>query len=313
MANVSVTHTFTNSTTADATQVNTNFTDIINGTSDGTKDFSISALTLAGNFTANGTTNTLGSASTDDLVINASLASSIPIKTTFSYDIGTNAIGLRSVYLADAGSAARSTRVLGATIGSAYTLTLPTGAGTAGYNTKNLGSGSLAFLPPSSDTLENVGIAASVGSSILTVALKGVDGNDPSATNPVYIGFKNATITTGTPVLRAVTGALSVQASSGSTLGHASAVAQWIYVYAVDNAGTVELGVSSVIYDEGAVITTVAEGGAGAADGRSLYTTTARTSVAIRLIGRMKSTQATAGTWATAIADISNCNTGSSC
>ena len=73
MANVSVSYTFSNSTTADATQVNQNFTDIINGTSDGTKDFSISALTCAGNVTFNGNT-TIGNASSDDLTVTASLA-----------------------------------------------------------------------------------------------------------------------------------------------------------------------------------------------------------------------------------------------
>ena len=160
--------------------------------------------------------------------------------------------------------------------------------------------------PDQSYELNNLGIAASVASSALTIALKVKDGGtDPSAGSPVKIGFRNATAATGAYVQRSVTGALSVVVSSGSTLGHSSANAHWIYVYAIDNAGTVELGVSSVIYDEGTVLTTVAEGGAGAADGRSVYTTTARTGVAIRLIGRMKSTQATAGTWASTMTEIS--------
>ena len=97
MANISVSNTFSNSTTADASQVNTNFTDIINGTSDGTKDFSISALTVGGTATLNGNV-ALGNASADDLTITASLASSIPIKTTFSYDVGSATLGLKSIY-----------------------------------------------------------------------------------------------------------------------------------------------------------------------------------------------------------------------
>jgi hypothetical protein len=52
MAAPSVTYTFANSTTADATQVNQNFTDILNGLSDGTKDLSVSQVTAAGKFTA---------------------------------------------------------------------------------------------------------------------------------------------------------------------------------------------------------------------------------------------------------------------
>ena len=69
-----------------------------------------------------------------------------------------------------------------------------------------------------------------------------------------------------------------------------------IYVYAIDNAGTVELAVSSTLLDQGSLQTTTAEGGAGAADSRFvLYSTTARSNVPIRLIGRIKSSQATAG------------------
>lgn len=49
MAFPSVTYTFSNSTTADATQVNQNFTDLINGLSDGTKALSVISLAVATN------------------------------------------------------------------------------------------------------------------------------------------------------------------------------------------------------------------------------------------------------------------------
>lgn len=124
MAGPSVTYTFSNSTTADATHVNQNFTDLINGATDGTKDYSISALTCAGNATFNGNT-VIGNASGDTLTITASLASSIAIGTTYSYDIGSATVGLRSVYLGSSDSAARSTRVIGAAVASSWTMTLP--------------------------------------------------------------------------------------------------------------------------------------------------------------------------------------------
>lgn len=54
MAFPSVTYTFSNGTSADATQVNTNFTDLINGLSDTTKDISINAITSAGTATLSG-------------------------------------------------------------------------------------------------------------------------------------------------------------------------------------------------------------------------------------------------------------------
>lgn len=121
-----VTYNFTNGTTADGTQVSQNFTDIINGVSDGTKNISISALTCAGSATLNGSV-TLGDSSADLLVITASLNSTVTINTTTSYDIGSTTVGLRALYLGDAGSAARCTKLLGGTIASGWTLTLPTG------------------------------------------------------------------------------------------------------------------------------------------------------------------------------------------
>ncbi len=153
----------------------------------------------------------------------------------------------------------------------------------------------------------NYAFTASVGSSALTVALKSAAGTDASSTDVIKIPFRHATVTTGTPVVVNVTGALSVVVSSGSTLGHRSATDHWIYLYAINNAGTVELAVSSSpSWDNGSVQSTTVEGGAGAADSAALlYSTTARSNVAVTLLGRMKSQQATAGTWATAIAELS--------
>lgn len=152
----------------------------------------------------------------------------------------------------------------------------------------------------------NYSLTASVAASALTIALKSAGGSDPSAGDPVNIAFRSATAATGTYTVRSVTGALSVVVSSGSTLGHVSAQAEYIYVYALDNAGTVELAVSSIKLDEGTRQTSTTEGGAGGADSRTtLYSTTGRSNVGIRLLGRLKSTQATAGTWATAISEIS--------
>lgn len=120
----SVTYTFSNATTADGTQVNQNFTDLINGISDTTKNISVSAGTFAGALTAQANV-TLGNSSSNLLVVNASLNSTIPINTTTSYDIGSTTIGLRAVYFGDGGSAARCTKIIGATIAAGYTLTLP--------------------------------------------------------------------------------------------------------------------------------------------------------------------------------------------
>lgn len=174
----------------------------------------------------------------------------------------------------------------------------------------NDGTGWTAVDAPTSASqsgdLTNHSLANSVGVSALTVALKDASGNDPSAGSPVTIRFRNSTAATGTTVSRSVTGALSVVVSSGSTLGHTDTDDHYIYVYALDNSGTVELALSSSMWDEGELQTTTAEGGAGAADSRiTLYSTTARTDVPIRLLGRLKSSQTTAGTWAAVATEIS--------
>lgn len=157
----------------------------------------------------------------------------------------------------------------------------------------------LAGTQDSPQDSKNYSLATSVAANALTIALKDKAGSDPSGGSAVTIAFRNATSATGDYTVRTATAATSVVVSSGSTLGHTSAIAAYIYVYALDNAGTIELAVSSARYDTGSVVTTTAEGGAGAADSATaIYSTTARTGVAIRLIGRLKSTQTTAGTWA---------------
>jgi hypothetical protein len=161
----------------------------------------------------------------------------------------------------------------------------------------------------SSLEIANVSIACSVASNALTIALKTQAGSDPSVGSPVKIGFRSSTTATGTYNQRSVTAALSVVVSSGSTLGHTSGNEHLIYVYALDNAGTVELAVSQTLFSDYSVQSTTAEGGAGASDSnRVLYSSTARSSVPIRLLARLKSTQTTAGTWAAAPTEISLCS-----
>lgn len=158
----------------------------------------------------------------------------------------------------------------------------------------------------SADNRDNCTLTASVGSNALTIALKTKAGNDPSVADPVRLSFRNATAATGDYATIYATAATSIVVSSGSTLGHVSAEPMYFYVYALNNSGTIELAVSTKLFDDGSVQTTTAEGGAGAADSATtLYSTTARTSKAIRLLARLSSTQTTAGTWAAVPTEIS--------
>lgn len=157
--------------------------------------------------------------------------------------------------------------------------------------------------PTQSYEISNLGLATSVAASALTIAIKQADGSsDPSAgASAVKVGMRSSTLTSGAYNQRSITSALSLVISSGSTLGQVSTKPANIYVYLIDNAGTLEVAASGTKYPEMGVISTTAEGGAGAADSSSVvYSTTARTNVPYRLIGVITNTQTTAGTWASA-------------
>lgn len=141
-------------------------------------------------------------------------------------------------------------------------------------------------------------ISASVAGNALTVTL-----------NPTTLDFRSSTLGSGTVNTRTVSSAITMTVSSGSTLGTINNTASRIVVLAIDNSGTVELAVVNISggnqLDETNLISTTAEGGAGAADSANvIYSTTARTSVPYRVVGFIDSTQITAGTWATAPSTI---------
>lgn len=140
----SFTYTLTNSTTADASQVMQNFNDILNGVSDGSKDLSINALTCASTATFNGNV-VVGNASSDTLTVTASLASHLVPSADATYDLGSTTIGFRALYL---GGNSNYAKVIASGSTSAdWTLTLPTGAGTAGYGLQTNGSGVTSWVP----------------------------------------------------------------------------------------------------------------------------------------------------------------------
>jgi hypothetical protein len=136
-------------------------------------------------------------------------------------------------------------------------------------------------------------ISASVSGNALTISASSLTLDFRSTT----LGSGTVTTVTGTPATLVI--------SSGSTLGTTNGAQSDIVVLAINNAGTIELAAVNLAggtqLDEINLVTTTAEGGAGAADSSTvIYSTTARTSVAYRVLGIIRSTQATAGTWATA-------------
>ena len=134
-------------------------------------------------------------------------------------------------------------------------------------------------------------VSASVAASALTVEL-----------NPCVLDFRSATLTDGVPVTRTINSALSLTVPSGATLGCVDTIESRLILLAIDNAGTVELAIvnqaGGTNLDETGVISTTAIDATADSDD-VIYSTTARTDVAYRVVGFVESTQATAGTWAT--------------
>jgi hypothetical protein len=146
--------------------------------------------------------------------------------------------------------------------------------------------------------IQNLSLVFSVASNALTCNVKTRAGAAPSATDPASVALRNATLATGDFHILDIVAALSFTISSGSTFGHTSAAASDIFWYIIDNAGAAELAASTKYYGQQGIVSTTAEGGAGAADSATvMYSTTARSNVAFRCIGHTIDTQTTAGTW----------------
>jgi hypothetical protein len=73
-----------------------NFNDILNGVSDGSKDLSINALTVAGAASFNGAV-TLGNATGDDITFTGLVASDIDPKTAATYALGSSTLPWQSI------------------------------------------------------------------------------------------------------------------------------------------------------------------------------------------------------------------------
>ncbi|MBR0700184.1 hypothetical protein JQ599_09755 [Bradyrhizobium diazoefficiens] len=150
-------------------------------------------------------------------------------------------------------------------------------------------------------------LAASVAGSALTVAIKTLAGNDPSALDPVYVVFRNETAASGDYVVLTVTAATSLVISSGSSLGASNSVAFRVWIVGFNDAGTFRLGAINCRSSSGilplaawGIASSTAEGGAGAADTtQTFYTGAAVAAKAYTPLGYMtwEAGLPAAGTW----------------
>ncbi len=158
--------------------------------------------------------------------------------------------------------------------------------------------------------LINGTLVQTTAANAVTFAVKTLAGNDPTPTDPVLVNFRNVMAGTGNFVYRSITAACSVTLSSGSTVGTANGIASRVWLGLLDNAGTPELfainclsGTSIYPLGQFPIISTTAEGGAGAADSAHVaYSTSARSSKPYVVLGYAgyESGQSTAGAWSTA-------------
>lgn len=171
------------------------------------------------------------------------------------------------------------------------------------------------WLPEDFYGVHNAALTASVGANAITFALKTRAGADPSASDPVFVSYRNATLTTGPNVVQTITSALSMDVTAGATLGFSASEAGRIHVGIINNSGTPELccwrAISTsaaptgtgyectglVRFTEAAVVSTTAMSNA-ADSALTLYSTSARSNVAMTYLGFIEiTTGGTAGNW----------------
>ena len=138
-------------------------------------------------------------------------------------------------------------------------------------------------------------ITATVAANALTIGM-----------SSVYLDFRSATIGSGT-ISTILSAPANLVVPSTATLGTVNAVQSRLVVLAINNAGTIELAVVNIaggndLSETGVINSTTIAGASNTAN--VIYSTTGRTGVAYRVVGYVESTQATAGTWATAPSTI---------
>lgn len=139
-------------------------------------------------------------------------------------------------------------------------------------------------------------VSASVGSNTLIVGMQ-----------PDTIDFRSGTLNSGTVNRRTVGTALSLVVPAGATLGTQSAIQNRIAILAIDNAGTVQLGVCNMAggtnLDETTLLNTTAITAASNSQ-NVVYSSSAISGVPFRVVGFVESTQAVAGTWSTTPSEV---------
>lgn len=176
----------------------------------------------------------------------------------------------------------------------------------------SVGSAAFAASAIGMNMPNNLQLNVTAAGNNLTIAVKGVNGSDPSASSPVTVAFRDQTLANGTEIFGQITGALSFTINSGNTMGTSSGVPArlWVELICQTQSGTtctsVLLGASiqstatsCLPLVEGNTVST-GSGTNGGSTAGTIYTSAASLSgKASRIAGYVEITEATAGTWAT--------------
>ncbi|EKS26735.1 hypothetical protein [Afipia felis] len=182
-------------------------------------------------------------------------------------------------------------QTVGSSVGSGSVIAMTLAASSQGYS------------------IINGTISTSVSGGALTVKIKTLAGNDPSALDPVLIKIRNNSLAAGGFTVYTLTAATSFVVSNGSSLGvSGAAVAFRLWLVAFDDGGTFRLGIVNCLLGASelpllrtdTLASSTAEGGAGAADNSGVfYTGTAVASKSFEVLGYLDypAGLAAAGTW----------------
>ncbi len=147
----------------------------------------------------------------------------------------------------------------------------------------------------------------SVAGNALTVALKTLADNDPSAADPVWVRVRDANAGTDADDWMKITAALSMTLSNGSSCGSVNGTPFRLWAVLFNDAGTPRIGLVNTLsglsvmpLSAWAIANSTAEGAAGAADNSQVfYTAVAVAAKPYALLGyaTWEAGLAAAGTW----------------
>lgn len=178
----------------------------------------------------------------------------------------------------------------------AFTITAKTASGTGVAvtgTTQIVGDGTNITKPTAATAAQIAPVSSSVSANALTASYSGGT-----------LDFRSATLANGAPIAGVSVGSVAITVPSGATLGTVNAVASRLVLLVAYNAGTPVLCITNlaggVQLDETNLIspTTISSGATSAG---VIYSESAVSANSpYRVVGFVDSTQATAGTWATA-------------